>query len=114
MTTIPNIMTPEPWIGLVCLKGSPENKILDGCKGAYSNFITLASSAKQFKDSAICIAGELDLQCEDILWAEPLNRRKKRFDIDAYLLDKSNGLSPDCEGIFGKFHTWEETGNEEY
>lgn len=70
------------WLGLVHLTGNPENSILDGCLGAFTNATAKVNNLKDFEDAVRKAAENLDLHLEEIKWAMPILERLKTYDIE--------------------------------
>tara|TARA_B100001093_G_C26782235_1_gene995151 strand:- start:536 stop:868 length:333 start_codon:yes stop_codon:yes gene_type:complete len=99
----------EVWLGLIEISGDPDNSILDGCCGGFSNFLIYADSSSIFEKFVEVSAANLSLKVEKIIWSESLSTRLKNFDIDNYLLKLAAELDPKVdEGVWGEFHVWEE------
>jgi hypothetical protein len=49
-----------------------------------------------------------DLHLQEVLWAEPITLRKKRCEIERYLLQLGTEVEKDGDGRFGIFHAWED------
>ncbi len=96
----------EIWIGLVELSGPTDNYILEGCHGAYSNFLVAADTIEMFKRKAVKEASSLGLNVVKVEWAMPLNKRLQKQEVEAYLIELAKNLP--SGGRFGKFHVWEE------
>ena len=95
------------WIGLVGLTGPSDSSILEGCPGAFANFIAVAASETHFRRAAECRARMIGLNLDEVLWCEPLDRRLEKFDVDQYLLDLARSVLCGEEACFGRFHVWE-------
>ena len=95
------------WIGLAALSGSPDNHVLDGCIGVYSTFLSVADGLPQFRANLVSAASELDLQLDELCWAEPLVDRLAKYEIDDYLLKLAIETAGDMKPRFGEFHGWE-------
>ena len=95
------------WVGLVKLAGEPSNPILDGCRGAYSTFLTLSVSRRSFRNAAQKEAENLDLRLVSLVWCQTLESRLQDYNVDDYLLELANNLRSGS-GYYGKFHVWEE------
>jgi len=93
------------WIGVVELTGTPTNAILEKCEGAISVFLTVANTRRDFLREAEKEASVLELKVVEILWAEPLQQRLKRYEVDDDILDKAARLK--CKGEYCEFHVWE-------
>lgn len=70
------------WLGLVHLTGDPENSILDGCIGVYTNATAKVNNLKDFEDAVKKAAEDFDLHLEEIDWAMPILKRLKTYDIE--------------------------------
>ena len=70
------------WLGLVHFTGNPENPILDGCLGVYTNATAKVNNLKDFEDAVRDAAEDLNLHLEEIDWAMPILERLKTYDIE--------------------------------
>jgi len=96
------------WIGLVCLSGRPDNPILDGCLGAYVNTLAWAENIEEFRQTVYRNSLEIKLNLDEILWAEPIEARLKKNEINDYLIELANEIETKGDCRFGIFHAWEE------
>ena len=96
---------PELWIGIVELK--PLNREGYGAAGAFTNIITLACSATEFRQKAETIAATLNLYVIGIQGEEPLAERTKKAtlseDIEEMILRAES--NPNAI-VYGTFHTY--------
>lgn len=96
------------WIGLICISGKPDNPILDGCLGAYVNTLAWAENIEEFHQTVSINALKMNLHVEEILWAEPIEDRLRKNNIDDYLIELANEIETKGDCRFGIFHAWEE------
>ena len=97
----------ELWIGLVEVRKGPDSEFLQGKKGAFTNVITWASTAQEFREKADKLAESLKLFVVDVEDVEPLSERQRRFVIDAKLEDIADEARQNPEAIlYSTFHTY--------
>ena len=98
------------WVGRIEVRSpQPENKILEGTKGAFVDIVTWATDPEEFRRNAELVLGKLDLFIAGLDNLEPIEIREKR----------SRGLTEEIEEmvsraqnnphaiIYGTFHTYE-------
>ncbi len=97
----------ELWIGLVEVRKRPDSEFLEGKKGAFTNVITWASTAQEFREKADKLAESLKLFVVDVEDVEPLSERQRKFAIDAELEDIADEARQNAEAIlYATFHTY--------
>src|SRR5579864_1331237 len=95
----------ELWIGVVELK--PLDREAYGAAGGFTNIITWARSANEFRNKAETIAATLNLYVIGIQGEEPLAERTKKCtlseDIEEMILRAES--NPNAI-VYGTFHTY--------
>lgn len=98
----------EVWIGLVTVKPKPDNNFFDkNSKGAYVNILAWAGKTSEFKSEVKHALDDYHLKLIEIEDAEPISKRKKKFNIDSKLTDLSAEVENTGKVRFGTFHYYE-------
>jgi hypothetical protein len=96
---------PELWIGLVELK--PLNREEYGAAGAFTNSITWACNATEFRKKAEVIAAEMNLYVLEVEGEEPLAERAKKAPLSEDLDDMIQRAESNPNAIiYGTFHCY--------
>jgi hypothetical protein len=96
---------PELWIGLVEVR--PLDRDAYGAAGAFTNIITWASDAAEFRRKAETIAATLDLYVLDIEGEEPLTQRTKTWTPGDEVEDMIQRAETNPNAIvYGTFHRY--------
>ena len=96
---------PELWIGLVELK--PLNREEYGAAGAFTNSITWACNATEFRKKAEVIAAEMNLYVLEVEGEEPLAERAKKASLSEDLDDMIQRAESNPNAIiYGTFHCY--------
>jgi hypothetical protein len=96
---------PELWIGLVELK--PLNLEEYGAAGAFTNIITWAANATEFRKKAETIAATMNLYVMEVEGEEPLAQRAKKMPLSEELDDMIQRAESNPNAIvYGTFHRY--------
>jgi hypothetical protein len=96
---------PELWIGLVELK--PLNQEEYGAAGAFTNIVTWACNALEFRKKAETIAATLNLYVIGVEREEPLAERIKKFTVSDEVEDMIGRAESNLNAIvYGTFHRY--------
>jgi hypothetical protein len=96
---------PQLWIGLVELK--PLNREEYGAAGAFTNIITWACNAVEFRKKAETIAGTMNLYVIGVEGEEPLSERTDRTAVSEDLEDMIQRAESNPDAIvYGTFHCY--------
>jgi hypothetical protein len=96
---------PELWIGLVELR--PLDRDAYGAAGAFTNIITWACDASEFRRKAEIIAATLNLYVLDIEGEEPLTQRTKTWTPSDEIEDMIQRAETNPNAIvYGTFHQY--------
>jgi hypothetical protein len=95
----------ELWIGMVELK--PLNREECGAAGAFTNIITWACNATEFRKKAETIAATLNLYVIGVEGEEPLAERIKKFTVSEDIEDMIQRAESNPNAIvYGTFHRY--------
>jgi hypothetical protein len=95
----------ELWFGMVEMK--PLDQKANGAAGAFTNIVTWARDAEEFRRKAEIIAAELDLYVFEIEGAEPMNARTRKCGLSEAVEEMV--LRAECNPnaiVFGTFHRY--------
>ena len=96
---------PELWIGVVELK--PFNQEEYGAAGAFTNIVTWACTAAEFRKKADTIAETLNLYVISIEREEPIAERTKKITVSDEIEDMIERAESNPNAIvYGTFHTY--------
>jgi len=96
---------PELWIGLVEIK--PLNQKDYGAAGAFTNIVTWARNAVEFRQKAETIAATLNLYVIGVEREEPFAERIKKFTVDDEIEDMVGRAEFNPNAIvYGTFHCY--------
>lgn len=96
----------ELWIGMVLLKPLTP-KAMKGAAGAYTDIITWASTADQFREKAATLAAEMDLYVVEVEDEEPLSVRRSEFELTEEVEDMASRAEHNPNAIiYGTFHQY--------
>ena len=96
---------PELWIGVVELK--PLDREEYGAAGAFTNIITWASNAMEFRKKAETIAATLNLYVFGIEREEPLAQRTNKYTVSDDIEDMIQRAESNPNAIvYGTFHRY--------
>lgn len=96
---------PELWIGLVEFR--PLNRAAYGAAGAFTNIVTWATNAVEFRKKAETIGATLDLYVAGVEEEEPLAARLVKADLDESIEDMVSRAEQNPNAIvYGTFHRY--------
>jgi hypothetical protein len=97
------------WIGLIAVIGPRNNQILDGCHSAFVNVLAISKNSREFVRMIKDQVKENNLEIEEIIWIEMLEKRLEKYDMDDYLIELAGEIKEIGSGFrFGIFHAWGE------
>jgi hypothetical protein len=100
-----DIPSPELWIGLVELR--PRDKKAFGAAGAYTNIVTWARNAEEFRSKVDIIAKNMDFFVIGIEEEEPLAARLSTSEMTEEVEDMVRRAEANPNAIvYGAFHTY--------
>ena len=95
----------ELWIGLVEFR--PLDRKAYGAAGAFTNIVTWARDADEFRIKAETIAATLDLYVAEVENPEPFAKRIEKWTVDDEIEDMVQRAEFNAEAIvYGTFHQY--------